>query len=132
MWSHYADSHRGICLVFDWQNEFFAQAFPVIYQKKRPLVNPIFQSHEKMLDHALLTKSDHWEYEKEWRIVQYRQGAGTYKFPAQALVGIVLGSQISSASRAKVEGWAVNRSVPLAIYHAYLSETDFAIHIAPC
>ena len=75
LWSHYADAHRGICLVFDWQTEFFGHAQEVCYQAIRPLINPVFQSNEEMLDHALLTKSDHWKYEKEWRLVQYKKGA---------------------------------------------------------
>jgi hypothetical protein len=132
MWSHYADSHRGICLAFDWQTEFFSQAQPVIYQKTRPHVNPIFQTHEEMLEHALLTKSDHWKYEKEWRIIQYRKGAGAYKFPPEALVGVILGSQISPADRALVVGWLAARQVPASLFQASLSDVAFSVNIAPC
>lgn len=132
MWSHYADSHRGICLVFDWNTVFFGQAQAVIYQKNRPRLNPIFQSHEEMLNHALLTKSDHWLYEKERRIIQYRKGAGVYQFPEHALVGVVLGSQISSANRAIVVGWLGSRALPVTLFQASLSDVEFAISIEPC
>ena len=38
MWSHYADCHRGICLVYETIDEFFADARPVRYQVERPNV----------------------------------------------------------------------------------------------
>ena len=31
MWSHYADCHHGVCLVYDTDNEFFVNAQPVRY-----------------------------------------------------------------------------------------------------
>lgn len=132
MWSHYADSHRGVCLVFDWQTEFFGQAQAVIYQKNRPRINPIFQSHKEMLNHALLTKSNHWQYEKEWRIIHYRKGAGAYKFPAPSLVGIILGSQISRENRAMIVGWLGSRASTVTLFQASLSDIEFAVNIAPC
>ncbi len=131
MWSHYADSHRGVCLVFDWQTEFFGKAQAVIYQRKRPSLNPILQSYEQMLNHALLTKSDHWQYEREWRIFHYKQGAGVYLFPAQALIGIILGSQISPENRAQVVGWVGNRASPITLYQALVSDVEFAVNIEP-
>jgi hypothetical protein len=71
MWAHYADAHRGVCLVFDPADPFFATAQPVRYQTERPQVNPLVHSPEQMLDAAMFTKSEHWSYEREWRILQY-------------------------------------------------------------
>ena len=103
MWSHYADSHSGVCLIFDWNEPFFAAAQPVAYAQRRPIINPVFDSNDEMLSHALLTKSAQWSYEPEWRIVHYRHGAGSYEFPPEALLGVILGPQISKENRALVE-----------------------------
>ena len=132
MWSHYADSHRGVCLVFDWQAPFFAEAQAVTYQKRRPCINPILQSRDEMLDNALLTKSDHWRYEKEWRVFQYKQGFGKYSFPPSTLVGIILGAQISEANRAMVHGWLVGRGSPIAVFQTALSDAEFTVTFEPC
>ena len=35
--------------------------------------NPVSQSHDEMLDHAIFTKADHWKYEQEWRLIQYEK-----------------------------------------------------------
>lgn len=131
MWSHYADSHRGVCLAFNWQTEFFGQSQPVIYQKKRPIINPVFQTKEEMLDHALLTKSDHWKYEKEWRIIHYRSGAGAYSFPSLALTGVILGAQMADSNVAIVHRWLSLRTTATSIFRAALSDTEFKIRIDP-
>lgn len=39
MWSHYADSHKGICLQFNRKHEFFKNAEPVEYTDNIPTVN---------------------------------------------------------------------------------------------
>jgi hypothetical protein len=131
MWAHYANSHRGICLVFDHQVDFFAIAQPIVYQKARPNINPIHQSHEQMMERALLTKSEHWCYEREWRITRYEHGAGIYTFPPQALVGIILGAEISRENRVMVKNWALSRTEAVSLYQSRLSEKGFSVNIDP-
>src|ERR1051325_6261715 len=77
MWSHYAGAHRGFVIGFDSNSPFFNQEkprrmtplFEVRYSNKR-LVLPRFEEcmtgdvHEQIL----LTKSDHWSYEEEFRM----------------------------------------------------------------
>lgn len=129
MWSHYADSHRGICLEFDGYFEFFARAQKVKYPSARPIINPFCQSYEEMLEAALLTKASHWDYECEWRIVHYEKGPGTYSFPTEALTGIILGAQISDKNAAKVIEWVQSREHPVKLYRASASETTFSLNI---
>ena len=131
MWSHYADSHRGICLAFDWRDPFFAAAQQVRYAKQRPAINPVFHDNETMLEHALLTKSDHWSYEREWRIVHYRRGSGAYAYPVKALKAIVVGHQATPATRQQIAKWAKDRRSPVPVYEARISTTEFKIHIVP-
>ena len=131
MWSHYSDAHRGVCLAFDWRDPFFAKAQPVQYQVSRPTINPVFHSNDEMLEHALLTKSSQWNYEREWRIVHYRAGAGSYPFPPEALVGVILGAQISAADRELVKEWLNLRNSPIKVFEASLSTTEFKVHVHP-
>lgn len=130
MWAHYADSHKGICLALNRSNPFFATAHPVKYQKLRPEVNPLVDSHEEMLDRSMFTKSDHWSYEKEWRILQYKSGAATYTLPTEALAGIVLGAQIDSAHERQIFEWASASPSKPWVRRASLSSTQFSLSIA--
>jgi hypothetical protein len=82
-----------------------------------------------MLDHAIFTKADHWKYEQEWRLIKYRQGAGVYKTSPEALVGIILGAQISDEDRRDVLKWISSCSQPVNVYQSTVSPTQFAVEI---
>lgn len=129
MWSHYADCHRGICLIYDTSDDFFAHTQPVHYQQVRPRVNPITQTTEEMLKNAIFTKSSAWAYEKEWRILHHEQGVGERQSPPTALKAIVLGIALSSSDRRLVETWAMASSAPPAVFQARLSPSEFSVHV---
>jgi hypothetical protein len=129
MWSHYADCHKGICLIYETGYEFFAHAQPVRYQRERPSVNPVAQSTEEMLDNAIFTKSSAWAYEKEWRILHYRQGVGERQSPPTSLKTVILGVALSGGDRRLVEAWAKASPAKPRVLRAFLSPSQFAIHV---
>ena len=129
MWSHYANSHRGICLQFYAQDNAFETSQPVRYKEMRPVVNPVSQSNDEMLDHAIFTKADHWKYEQEWRFLQYKHGAGIYKTPPEALTGVILGAQILDECKRDILDWIGARSQPTKVYQAKVSPTSFSLEI---
>jgi hypothetical protein len=118
MWSHYADAHQGLCLEFDGNYEFFARAQPIAYKSERPTINAFRDSLDKMVIEALLTKAQHWSYEREWRVIDHTTGPGTYRFPAAALTGIILGAQIPDNLAAMVLGWIKRRANPVTLFRA--------------
>lgn len=87
MWSHYADSHRGFALEYDFRPTLTTPLergalYPVIYSDERydaslyitwqfmhvlgfQLKNPDITAFSKVALH----KSSVWEYEREWRII---------------------------------------------------------------
>ena len=69
MYSHYADSHQGICLEFNLEEDNIFNPEEVRYVKDFPHLE-FGLSHE--ITHALAvalisTKSIDWAYEKEYR-----------------------------------------------------------------
>src|ERR1017187_9147208 len=73
MWSHYADNHRGVCLEFSVDDPIFGFAQEVTYLSSYPQWAP----HSLMSTDqppVLLTKSDDWEYEREYRITGLAEG----------------------------------------------------------
>jgi hypothetical protein len=68
MWSHYGDNHRGICLEFALDHPVLGSAQAVTYVSSYPKWAP-----QSLVDikspHVLLTKSDDWAYEEEYRII---------------------------------------------------------------
>lgn len=89
MWSHYASSHRGFALEYDFRPTLTkgienSMIYPVIYDDVRvdassfmaylytnlmglKTLNPDTLSHIR----CSLHKAKHWEYEKEWRLLNY-------------------------------------------------------------
>lgn len=129
MWSHYADSHRGICLKFCATGNVIETSQPVRYSNSRPVINPSNQTQDEMLDHAIFTKSEHWSYEQEWRLIQYNKGSGTYRIPRNDLIGIVLGAQISKPDKDDVLSWVKETEQPMVVYQAKVSSTNFELEI---
>ena len=81
MWSHYADSHRGFCIEYDFsgmEEKNKVLPFPVIYSTEMPKLSLKYvlnrtEKNEQLgtqsLMSALLTKDMAWEYENEWRLL---------------------------------------------------------------
>lgn len=140
MWSHYADGHRGVCLEFDAINDavyanrmLFGQAIKVIYSKRRPVFN-IFNIGEPVeFIKAFLTKSDHWKYEKEWRVIKIPDegGPGLKSFDPRSLTGVIFGYLMSPENRQRIMEWINRYPIRLSLYQAKINEVEFKVDIEP-
>ena len=66
MWSHYSRGHTGICLEFQATSSHFRLAYEVLYRETYPQILPHEQQNPIKL---LITKSDVWNYEEEFRLI---------------------------------------------------------------
>lgn len=104
MWSHYAGEHRGICLEYSLRNMVTCSALKCEYVKEFPLLFPYDNDDGEEL-RTLLTKSEVWRYEDEFRLVaqersQAIEHADTLitddsflQLPNGALTAIIVGCQ---------------------------------------
>lgn len=131
MWSHYADSHRGIAIGFEATSRtpFFGRAEPVIYSEQYPNVDLLSMDLEDTAIPILFTKSNHWEYEAEWRVVEHEGGYGTYKFPPELLKSIILGCNITIEDKEMVMHWMSERAFQPKLYQASKKLSEFGIDI---
>lgn len=90
MWSHYADSHKGLCVEYDTRlmGNYREFLFPVIYQNELYDATNDYCYYENNLFNFLFFKSEVWNYENEWRIAVmekqlsanlYDEGSKLYK-----------------------------------------------------
>jgi hypothetical protein len=130
MWAHYSDAHRGICLRFSVSahHPFFARAQAVRYQTAYPNLNYFTSTNEERVKQTLLTKSEHWAYEAEYRVIEIGGKPGLYRFDPSLLAGVVLGARISDMDRDSVVA-AVGGRAP--IFQARLSRSQYRIEIHP-
>lgn len=132
MWGHYADSHKGVCLVFDefadLRGGWFA--FPVAYSESRPRVNLTQLNDPDVAVAALCLKSDHWCYEREQRMIGWHEAAGYRKFPQQALKGIILGAKITNQDERFVRD-ILRRRPDLKVFRTVIDPNDFKLIVTP-
>jgi len=131
MWSHYADSHRGICLFFAANYIFSDCAVErVNYPRnnKYPNFNFFTASKEEQIEAILLTKAKHWEYEREWRVIDIC-GPGLRDIHAEWLAGLIVGCETSQAKVAEIRRLASRREPALQLFRASQKPREFALSI---
>lgn len=98
MWSHYADSHRGICLEFDITEDYDFFVFPIIikYEREYPKID-VSKTRDKVGEKLLTTKYEGWQYEQEVRI--YKEAYGEYEFKPTSLKAIYFGCKVEDSER---------------------------------
>ncbi|WP_047983547.1 DUF2971 domain-containing protein [Ornithinibacillus californiensis] len=82
MWSHYANSHTGFCVEYNFKKEGIDPILtrslqPVVYSKEMFDLSNYLQEasmnkknfNNLIITYAAIIKSLEWSYEKEWRIV---------------------------------------------------------------
>jgi len=110
MWSHYADSHKGFCIEYDYSDlvvdDHTVLPLPVIYSDERPLISwkaALDNSPENVEEavvqftKGLLTKDNIWSYENEWRILIKATDVSDIPMPRVSCV--YLGASISDENR---------------------------------
>ena len=133
MWSHYSDCHRGLCLQFKTSMEtpLFWEAFKVIYQDEYPIINVMDMGKAEEFRKALLTKSTHWAYEEEWRILKMEKegGPGYYPFSPDSLSGIIFGALMSNKDKNPLIDWTEKYPTKIALYQATLNGSRYQLDI---
>jgi len=116
MWSHYADSEKGVVIGFNSDDPYFYGTIQKVnYSNKRHDCRSIFQNWEKFADvdknselkkwikQGLLKKNRNWKYENEYRIIEDKNKAkivkenGVYLFeiPFSAWASVYYGSELN-------------------------------------
>jgi hypothetical protein len=135
MWSHYSDSHRGCCLQFSTDYKFFLLAQSVSYSPTYPNVNFFQLIKDKNVGEfikiALLTKSDLWKYEQEWRILEFDGPRRFYPFDVAGLTGVIFGYWMKPEDKDLIRRLTEKRNPPLQFYQAMPWKREFKMQIVP-
>ncbi len=127
MWAHYADGHKGLCLEFDGSanSDFFGEAQPVEYSDYSPL--PLHKDSGSQMARIVLTKSTHWAYEQEYRIILPNQACTSVSFPKELLTGVIFGCLMPETLRQTVRSWAAAGNCGPAFFEARLKTDQFGL-----
>jgi hypothetical protein len=151
MWSHYADQHRGLLLGFDGRHPFFEQRqspddeFHHVRRVRYAVERPRTTALGLLGPHTLLTKSEEWQYEQEWRmlvrfehfphhVVHERSGdVHLVPIPRSSITDVILGCR---AARETVEAVvdllaSDHRYAHVTVRHASLDTQKFGLVFRP-
>lgn len=98
MWSHYADEHKGICLCFQFSNEWILKEInEVTYVSEIEPVNPFDIDVESKVIDRLNKKSNVWRNEQEYRLLLNINAFGkrVVNYDKNDLKGVIFGLRIS-------------------------------------
>lgn len=153
MWSHYADSHRGICLGFSFdemdkslekffnikENEkvlgskFYHRLIPIVYTNdlRRPTFS--FESGKDFIDEVLSRKSGVWKYEEEFRIrVQTRRERvfpNKLYYMKSCLKEVIIGAEMSLGDYIDCQKTIDDLSKDITVYVARLDDNMYKLNI---
>jgi hypothetical protein len=131
MWSHYANSHTGICLEFanDNLDPLIAQSQRVNYMPFYKKAHAIYDDSNAQVNLILLSKARCWAYEAEWRKIDHEEGYGLKQFSPETLTGVILGCKITVPHEKSILKWVSERYSPMRVYKAKQSPDGFRIEI---
>ncbi len=107
MWAHYANNYNGYCIGYDMgqvRDHLIYNLYPVLYEKDYiDITNNLINTNQNTGLICNLAKAEEWSYEKEWRIVEYRDNPFYFR---KALKAIYLGMNCVKKDRDDVIKWA--------------------------
>ncbi len=149
MWSHYADSHKGIAIGFNSNDPFFSKALEVQYRTERPKINlfPIPEEEQeklKLTKAIMATKNITWHYEEEYRLLNaadllQKDSANdpdgfpifVASFPVQSVQHVIFGCNTPENYRKKVIEIVVAKYPAARLSDAILDTQTFQINFKP-
>jgi hypothetical protein len=144
MWSHYADQHRGFCILYSTASldaGIRRHLYPVMYTPQRFSLATHFLHFVKAkgrahlignnhLLSAAIRKSPDWSYENEWRLVFLDNGHPSgLSFRMPTPTAIYFGAKMQSKVRRDILEIAVKKGV--ACYDVALSDSNFELRALP-
>ncbi len=135
MWSHYADQHRGVCVVYSVPDQGVPNLREVIYDGSRKVLASDIRDMEsdeaakkRVEEAALLTKAGSWRYEKEWRLIGKR---GLTDSPLE-LDGVIFGLRCDLAVKFSIVKALYDRRRKIYFKEIQEESDSFKLKITQC
>jgi hypothetical protein len=146
MWSHYANKHQGICLEFDVGKSVIGNAYQVKYGDALPTIDVLSVACEEATGEEafqiLVSKSQDWWYENEYRILA-RDGAADevapgflpitnndfLQLPPGALSAIIVGCRAKPEEVKEIKAIVEKRALGLPVKRARQASDKYHLSI---
>jgi len=144
MWAHYAAAHSGFAIGFDSSKPSFSSRADgtsrrleqVNYSYLRPRAKTPDEIREQDL---LLTKSLHWQHEKEWRMFEspfnsdenapVAEGVWGFRFNPEVVERIVLGARIAQSTEERIRAaLAASAYKHVSLIRIHIDDRNFRLN----
>jgi hypothetical protein len=143
MWSHYSDDHKGVCIGYDFPKEFlndedYILGVSKVFYDQASVSSWLFDNIEtyqsnhpsfmgELLKIITTSKSPHWSYEEEARILTL--DAGRQSIPRTIVSKIIFGLQTSDDDIQIVKSLIDKYYTDVEFEKVYRTNNDFGIEI---
>lgn len=135
MWAHYANSHTGICIGFDSDKLFnlFGIGSMVDYMDSYPIISPAEESKGiEDLQLQFYTKSSHWDYEIEYRLMTINEPPRVIKLQDKSIIQeIVIGSLMDQRKKEELIALIKKELPHVNIFETKKHRTKFELIVSP-
>jgi hypothetical protein len=126
MWSHYADSHQGICIGF---HTFYFLLDPSLVMLNKVNYVTRFPKFEKLESLPIVTtKSAVWKYENEYRLVNI-DSQPLIEFPKHAIKEVIIGYRMSDDIKQKLLTYLKKNYPKVGVFFSRPNFTKFKMDI---
>jgi len=140
MWSHYADSHKGICIGLDtdqlalWMEQKHHEGVEirpveVKYSTKMPYLNPCKHPDAEIIYKSITSKSSNWRYEKEFRIIGYGIPNQAFELPQGCIVDVTMGALIPKSDEENLKSIVRGRKDKIKLYRSFMNNNGYGLKI---
>jgi len=140
LWSHYGDSHKGVCLIYNIPEEYILgnsmAGVPVKYGKnsltnffikwsksKQTLTNHDFI--DELVKKYLSIKDVSWKYENEYRLI--KSDSGEFEFDKSFLKYVCYGLNTPLENREQVNALLIDDGYKVEKWEMVRTKSDFGI-----
>jgi hypothetical protein len=143
MWGHYAKNHRGLCVGLNvshiWQvaqqlasREQVLDLVPVSYSDSKPQINfyqTMLADNSDEVQVFYSSKSVHWSYENEFRLVMYNRTNCTYKFGPELVREVIFGCRTPEPERDAIINFCRQHNLNVSFFQASTDELQYKLNI---
>lgn len=158
MWAHYTSNHTGFAIEFNEKHPFWDQRKTpneirgllqkVRYSKERPEIT-VFDIDKMKDEQGLMrwaenifwTKSDHWQYEHEWRMVYTLRDCQNkipgethdiylFPIPIECITGLIIGCRMPDTNKQSIRDLlrSDNRFAHISISQAEIDHREYKLN----
>ncbi|MFZ6645728.1 DUF2971 domain-containing protein [Undibacterium sp. TJN25] len=135
MYYHYADAHKGMCLKYRTA-DLFDYVEPVQYTLDYPEVDFFAEDQSDDFNKLFLTKYLSWQYEKEWRLIEFSRDFTKEPrhllYPTPLLEGVIYGMYMPQHERERIATLLHASGRHVILYEAKLKTGSFLLDIVEC